>query len=97
MHVLFSDLPRGFLHGDAAHRKAAAPERVVPHARRLERVAVPDLDVVRADPKGVGRDLRPGGLVALTVRRRAGEDLHGACRMDADARALVAAPAHAES
>src|SRR2546428_12198879 len=56
---LLADLLRGFVHGDAAHRKAAAPERANPHARRLPRFGVPDLDGLPADAEGPGPDLRP--------------------------------------
>ena len=84
------------MYGDAADREAAAAESTDAHSGRLEGVAVPYLDVVRADAEGVGRDLRPGRLVPLAVRGSAGEHLDRAGRMDADAGALVAPPADAE-
>src|SRR5438128_10586735 len=83
--------------GDAAHGQASAAERSDAHARRFERVPVTHLDVVGAYTERVGRDLRPGGLVALPVRRCSGEHLDGAGRVHADARAFVATPAHAQS
>ena len=93
---LLADLLRGLMYGDAAHGEAAATERADSHAGRFEGVAVTDLDVVRADTQRIGRDLRPGRLVALAVRGCPGEHLDRTRGVNADARAFVATPAHAE-
>ena len=61
--------------GDAADGQRARAVGVEPE--RADRgVGVQHLDVVGVDAEPVGHDHRPGGLVALAVRRGAGDDLH---------------------
>ena len=60
------------------------------------RVAVQHLDVLERDPEPVGDDLAPRRLVALAVRRDAGDDLDLAGREHPDAGALPAAGAVVE-
>src|SRR3989442_12299780 len=93
---LLADLLRGLMYGDAAHGEAAATERADPHAGRFEGVAVPHLDVVRADAQRVGRDLRPRRLLPLAVRGAPAESRHRARRMSRDPSASGPTPAHAE-
>ena len=64
---------RGAGHRLAAHRQRA---RAVgsPAPGALVRVAVDDLDALRVDPEPVGRDLGEARVMALAVRRGAGEN-----------------------
>jgi hypothetical protein len=87
---LADDLLARVIEGDAANRQRAAAVRV--HALlRHGRVAMEHLDVVDAHAELVGDDLRPCGLVALTVRRRSRHDLHGSERLETDRRGVPAA------
>src|SRR5439155_27057416 len=60
-------------------------------------VAVDDLDLRRVDAQAVGDDLGEARLVALAVRRRAGEHRHAAARVHAHDRALPAAALDADA
>ena len=83
-------------HGDAADRQRARAVRAQAHRARRG-VAVDDLDDARVDPEAVADDLREARLVALAVRRGAGEDRHRARRVHAHERRLVEADAEAEA
>src|SRR5258707_15558519 len=81
--------------GRAADRKTPASIRVEP-VRRHRRVAVHDLDLFHPVAEEISGHLRPGGLVALAVRRRARDDLERARRQAAHGRGLPAAGAEAD-
>src|SRR5204863_3825430 len=92
---LLEDSLRRVVDGDPADGEAAAAVGV--HAeRRDRRVAVQHLDLVVADAELIGDDLRDGRFVALTVRRRPDEDLHGSGRKEANRRSVPAAGAVAD-
>src|SRR6516225_8781547 len=60
-------------HSRAAHLEVPPPHRPLA-ARDEQRVRVPDRDRVERDSQGVGHDLRPRGLVSLSLRAGPGQD-----------------------
>ena len=74
---------------DPADRERPRAVRVHPELRRGS-VPVNHLDVIDSDAELIGDDLREGRLVALTVRRRARDDLDGAERLEAHRRGVPA-------
>ena len=87
---LVDHLVAGHGDGDAADGQRARPVGVEAE-RGDRRVAVQHVDVVGADAELVGDDHRPRRLVALAVRRGAGDDLHLGRRQHPHRRRLPAA------
>src|SRR5204863_7706576 len=74
---LLDDLVRGVEHDDAAEPQRPAGMRAAAN-RDAVRVAGDELDAVDRYAEPFGHQLREAGLVALALRGRADDDLHGA-------------------
>ena len=71
--------------GDCRAANSQRTRAVASHAERdLVRITMDDLDAADIDAELVGNDLREGGVVALAVAVRPGEDIHRSGGIDAN-------------